>query len=1017
VKKIITILTLLLVCSIVVEAQHIPSGMTYQAVARDLDGKVMANTAISLKVDLVAKGDLNKYKYKYEEEHFTTTNQLGLFTLILGEGDVVKGVFKDIPWSTDQIWLELSLDEKGGQNFTMIHSSKLLAVPYAFHAGTADVLTTNEEGIEKGGQSKPWFVEGNEGTDPDNHFVGNVDSVDLVFRTNDLERMRIMASGRVLATKFHADLANFGFVVIENDLRVYENLNVDGLSTLNELEVENDVRLNTQSGSTVIDGPTMIHNTLDVDASTHLNIEGGSTVVEGATTIHNTLDVDGASTLNNTLDVDGITTLNNDLDVDGNTTLNNTLDVDGVTTLNNALDVDGVTTLNNALDVDGVMTLNNALDVDGVTTLNNNLDVDGVTTLNNNLDVDGVTTLNNSLDVDGVTTLNNSLDVDGVTTLNNALDVDGVTTLNNALDVDGVTTLNNDLDVDGNTTLNNTLDVDGVTTLNNALDVDGVTTLNNALDVDGVTTLNNSLDVDGVTTLNDALDVDGATTLNDDLDVNGVTTLNDKLVISNNIPDGEFALSVENTNGGVGGDGIQIKLGKTHPAWDGGDYLNVTNPYAEFFDGSIQTVRGWVEGDAFEFKDLLNFIPAAVVAGTICELTEELVEPLNDGLSLPLDISTPINNGLNLPFDISTPINDGLDLPLDLTAPINDGLSLPLDFPGVTLPYIGIDLYIGSTGIGPFTLLSEFELLPELPALALPALPNLVIPALPNLVIPAIPADLGCDNLPSFSPPNLSFVNVQNSLTLENQFISFVDKDDRELGSISAIGVTDWGDKFFNGVYLVNFLGSSVGLDPLGAVVGALKEFTNIAYSYNSIGVKYSSGHGDYAEWLERADQEEIISRGDIVAVKGGKITKDLEGAEQIMAVSEHPIVLGNMPPEGKLHMGNNVAFMGQIPVKVMGPVQSGDYIIANSTVPGYGIAVHPEDIKVEDTKMIVGRSWETRTGDGPKMVNTVVGVHNGDYFRILQKYEQKFMDSEARFETLESKIDVLSERLDASSN
>ena len=64
--------------------------------------------------------------------------------------------------------------------------------------------------------------------------------------------------------------------------------------------------------------------------------------------------------------------------------------------------------------------------------------------------------------------------------------------------------------------------------------------------------------------------------------------------------------------------------------------------------------------------------------------------------------------------------------------------------------------------------------------------------------------------------------------------------------------------------------------------------------------VEYASGNGDYAEWLERFAPMENISAGDIVAVKAGKITKDLEGAEQIMAVSHKPIVLGNTPPKGK---------------------------------------------------------------------------------------------------------------------
>ena len=157
--------------------------------------------------------------------------------------------------------------------------------------------------------------------------------------------------------------------------------------------------------------------------------------------------------------------------------------------------------------------------------------------------------------------------------------------------------------------------------------------------------------------------------------------------------------------------------------------------------------------------------------------------------------------------------------------------------------------------------------------------------------------------------------------------------------------------------------------------------------SYKDIGVVYSSGNGDYAEWLERVYANENISTGDIVGVIGGKITKDLTNAEQVMAVSHQPILLGNIPAEGKNYLGNNIAFMGQIPVKIMGPVNTGDYIVGKGDIKGFGVAISPQNMTLEDFKHAVGRSWEANSNNGPKMVNTVVGIHNGDYLKILQKY------------------------------
>ena len=130
------------------------------------------------------------------------------------------------------------------------------------------------------------------------------------------------------------------------------------------------------------------------------------------------------------------------------------------------------------------------------------------------------------------------------------------------------------------------------------------------------------------------------------------------------------------------------------------------------------------------------------------------------------------------------------------------------------------------------------------------------------------------------------------------------------------------------------------------------------------------------------------------------------------MAISHYPIVLGNIPPEGKEYLGNNVAFMGQVPVKIMGAVVTGDYIVARSKIEGYGVAVSPQNMTIDDFKLAVGRSWESNLVTGPKMVNTVVGIHNGDYFNILKKYEQKFSESEEKFNNINARLEQLESKL-----
>lgn len=184
-------------------------------------------------------------------------------------------------------------------------------------------------------------------------------------------------------------------------------------------------------------------------------------------------------------------------------------------------------------------------------------------------------------------------------------------------------------------------------------------------------------------------------------------------------------------------------------------------------------------------------------------------------------------------------------------------------------------------------------------------------------------------------------------------------------------------------------------------------EIAKLAFRYNKIGVEYASGHGDYAEWMEREDMTENISAGDIVSVKSGKITKNLLKAEQIMVVSHRPIMLGNKPEKEKEFLGNAVAFMGQVPVKIMGPVAGGDYIVAKAGFAGMGVAVKPENMTTEDFRLAVGRSWETNENDGPKMVNTVVGVHNNDFLKIVADLQQKTLTTEQRLKLIEEKLNI----------
>jgi hypothetical protein len=61
--------------------------------------------------------------------------------------------------------------------------------------------------------------------------------------------------------------------------------------------------------------------------------------------------------------------------------------------------------------------------------------------------------------------------------------------------------------------------------------------------------------------------------------------------------------------------------------------------------------------------------------------------------------------------------------------------------------------------------------------------------------------------------------------------------------------------------------------DPIGSAI------LNSTLACWGGGVTYESGSGDYAEWLERIDPEEKTTVGEVVAVRGGRISKNTDAA------------------------------------------------------------------------------------------------------------------------------------------
>lgn len=872
-KHLIALIAILISCGNVI-AQSTPMGINYQGVARDLAGNVIADQDISIKISLIS--DIYQRKIAYSETHLVTTNKLGLFTLIVGSGNAEKGNFINIPWSSSEIWFDLSIDSNGGRNYENVSTSRLLAVPYALHAGTAGEISgsnfnDNRQQLESRGNGNPgvpanvWHTDGNSRTDPTVDFLGTTDCTDLVIITDYEERMRITCAGVItISNDEESTNCDNGALVVAGGVGIGKNLNLGGKLHVKDVSTSNTPK----DGAATVVGGVGIGDNLNVGG-----IQGSEAPDEGA------------------IIVAGGVGIGQNLNVGGDKSSPPLIRLE-----------DGSYLPPN--DSTGAVVI-----VGGVG-IGENLNVGG--------NIAGSGQLASGQVLATEATDASSCD-------------DAALQSRGGLGITGDAFFCNDVDITG------TLNVDQNAMFNSKLFVSDSTLLDNTLDVAGATLLHSTLEIIGTTKMNDNLTVEAKNE--------------------------EFIAKFSNTQGGTG-DGIQIKLGRTHPAWQSSteDWLEASEPVAWANKETSDLIKGWMFGGG-GFK------------------TESALDDINDLTKEALDIRLMLDAAVcQIGTQILEPVSGALDPALGALVSAVNALG------GIIDPIISV------VNIGCGT-----ELTPDCIEFSAS---NVSWNGLSNV----------CDVIPA-DPTKFITIrsnNVDNSLTKENQFLSFVDKEDRQLGSINAVSLGNWADGYFDLFYVMEFVGAVATIDPVKSFTGFYGKYAEAAKSYNSIGVEYTSGHGDYAEWLERIDHAEVISRGDIVAVKGGKITKDIKNAEQIMAVSEFPIVLGNVPNEDEKHLGHNVAFMGQIPVKITGPVHSGDYIVASEQIPGYGIAINPQKIKAEELALVVGRSWETHEGKGPKLVNTVIGVHNGDYINILKKFENKFKESEARLENLESKIDIL---------
>ena len=134
----------LLLIPILVFPQGAPQGISYQAVAYDSDGFEISNQDISVRLGILLGGV--DAEASYTEVHSVTTDDFGLFSLVISEGETSDN-FSSINWELGA-YLKVEVDEDLDGEYSIMGVSLFNAVPYALYAPTQDVILTKLNELE-----------------------------------------------------------------------------------------------------------------------------------------------------------------------------------------------------------------------------------------------------------------------------------------------------------------------------------------------------------------------------------------------------------------------------------------------------------------------------------------------------------------------------------------------------------------------------------------------------------------------------------------------------------------------------------------------------------------------------------------------------------------------------------------------------------------------------------------------------------------------------------------------------
>jgi hypothetical protein len=115
---------------------QVPLGISFQGVVRNSTNEIIDNEAIKIRFTITKGTSTGPEVFK--EIHATTTNNNGLFSLVIGNGTIENGALNTIIWSDGPYFLKREIDIDSDGNYEIVGDSEFWTVPYSFYASASD---------------------------------------------------------------------------------------------------------------------------------------------------------------------------------------------------------------------------------------------------------------------------------------------------------------------------------------------------------------------------------------------------------------------------------------------------------------------------------------------------------------------------------------------------------------------------------------------------------------------------------------------------------------------------------------------------------------------------------------------------------------------------------------------------------------------------------------------------------------------------------------------------------------